>query len=131
MEGKLTSIFLDNSNTIVKKLLDKYTVSFKEVLNSIEDIKLMCSSMPNTLCDILPQIATMGENIIKLPDEIHNFIAALEENLCANLESGVRDSHNNICAQLVDIFKRMKKIRKYLKNGSSRPVDHTSTHGTH
>ena len=87
--------------------MNKHSGLHSEVLNSIEDLKLLTSSTPNTVHDLFPLIEKLAEDTNKIPEDIGSYTAGLEENLCVNLETRIKDI---LQLSLENIFKRFETI---------------------
>ena len=79
---------------------------------------------PKIIQDNLPLLPEIRCDISKIPDDIGSYMAALEENLCANLETKIRGIHKFSLQSLLGRFDtiehRMAVIRKYVKYGSGQ-----------
>jgi len=104
------------------------------VLNSIDDLKLTASSTAKLIQDNLPFLQEIRCDISQLPDDIARNMAALEENLCVNLETNIReiDKFNlqSILRRFDAIEYRMAVIRKYVKYGSGPTRPSNQEHNT-
>ena len=118
LEHSLISTFNETSNKIVEELekLKEDEIAHSEILNSVEDLKLLTSSTPNAVHDLIPQIEKISSDISKIPDDIGGYTAGLEENLCANLEARIKDIH---LQSLNHIDNRLQVIKKYVKYGQN------------
>ena len=119
-ENNMQSVFLQQSNNILEEF-NKSSNVHSEILNSIEDLKILTSSMSNTFNDLVPLIKKMEEDIATFPDDVNGCFAGLEENLCANLEGRIKDINDSnlqeICKHFDSLEKRLLVIRKYVKYG--------------
>ena len=131
-EHTLKSCMSGHTNTILEDF-KKYANIQTEILNSIEDIKLLTSSIPNSVNDLVPIIEKTMADIDSFPDNINGCFAGLEENLCANLEGRVKHITNGNLKELCDRFdtieQRLLVIRKYVKHGPGSTKDTHSDHG--
>jgi hypothetical protein len=121
VDDKIRSCLLQNSGNMLEEF-KKYSNIQTEILNSIEDLKILTSSMPNTVNDLLPLVEKAFKGVDKFPDEVNSCLAGLEENLCANLEGSVKqiscDNLKEICDRFDTMEQRLLVIRKYVKHGN-------------
>ena len=52
-----------------------------------------CSTVPNTVHDLVPKIAKLSADVTELPNEIGAYTAALEENLGKNVEKFIKEMY--------------------------------------
>ena len=120
LEDKIKSCFAGHSSTISDEFKKNSTIQ-TEILNSIEDLKILTSSMPNTVNDLVPVIEKVLAEIESFPDDVNKCFAGLEENLCANLEGRVKQITSANLKETCDRFdlieQRLLVIRKYVKYG--------------
>ena len=122
LEQKMVSSFAENSNKVLEELTklkidnEAYSEFYREILNSVDDLKQLTSSTPNTVHDLVPQIDKIATDIARIPDDIGNYTAGLEENLCANLEGKIKEIH---LGSLNVIERRLAVIKKYVKYGKN------------
>ena len=123
VEERLKSCFLENFQNIMGKSKE-YNDIQREILNSIEDIKLLTSSIPNTVNDLVPIVEKAVADIESFPDEVMSCLAGLEENLCANLQGRIHQMTSDNLKDIRSIFEtieqRLAVIRKYVKYGGSQ-----------
>jgi hypothetical protein len=123
IEERLKSCLLENVQNIMGKSKE-YNDIQREILNSIEDIKLLTSSIPNTVNDLVPIIEKAVADIESFPDEVMSCLAGLEENLCANLQGRIHQLTSDNLKDIHSIFEtieqRLAVIRKYVKYGGSQ-----------
>ena len=130
LQENMHSVSLQQSNNTLEDFNKHSNVSC-EILNSVEDLKILTSSMPNTVNDLVPLIEKVGADISTFPDDINGCFAALEENLCANLEGRVKlineKSCQEICNRFDNLEQRLLDIRNYVKyRGSTQGGGSTS-----
>ena len=120
LEERLISNYLKHAAKIFDEM-GKQNGLHSEILNSVEDLKLLTSSTPNTVHDLFPLVEKIGGDISKIPDDIGNYMAGLEENLCINLITKIKGIHKTslqaIFGRFETIEQRMAVIRKYVKYG--------------
>ena len=118
----IKSSFIEHFKNIIEEF-KKYSNIHSEILNSIEDLKQLTSSMPHTVNDLVPLIEKAVSDIQTFPDEVNNCFAGLEENLCANLEGRVKQISLSSLKEIADRFdtveQRLLVIRKYAKHGGN------------
>ncbi|CAB4058929.1 unnamed protein product [Lepeophtheirus salmonis] len=127
--------------------LSKYQKLSSEILNSVEDLKILTSSTPTAIHEIVPKIEKIHSIILDIPNEFLTAMAATEENLCLNLDAKMKDQHQLTLQEIFDKFdhmdSRMAVIKKYAKHGplptnavvqlsssSSTPAPSTHSQGT-
>ena len=133
LQDALKSCIIGHTNTTMEEF-KKYANIQTEILNSIEDIKLLTSSIPNSVNDLVPVIEKAMAEIETFPDNINGCVAGLEENLCANLEGRLRPIANSnfkeVCDKFDTIEQRLLIIRKYVKYGQGSSKETQSDHGS-
>ena len=101
--------------------MSKQTDISSEIFNSIEDMKQLTSSMPNTFHEFIPQVEKMSKRVHEMPDEA--FMALLEETICRNMSGRIEEVHQNFAQELFAKFdcmeQRIAVIKKYVKYGQS------------
>ena len=120
LEERLINNYLKHAAKMFDEM-GKQNGFHSEILNSVEDLKLLTSSTPNTVHDLFPLVEKIGGDISKIPDDIGNYMAGLEENLCINLITKIKGIHKTslqaIFGRFETIEQRMAVIRKYVKYG--------------
>ena len=140
LEDTLKACITDHTNTTIEEFQKYADIQHAnsnmqtEILNSIEDMKLLTSSIPNSVNDLVPVIEKAMAEIETFPDNINGCIAGLEENLCANLEGRLRPIPNKyfkeVCDKFDTIEQRLLIIRKYVKYGQSTSKETQSDNGS-
>lgn len=127
LEEALINTYIKHTKKIFEEV-EKHSGFHSEILNSIEDLKLLSSSTPNTIADLFTLVEKLVEDISRIPDDIGRNNAGLEENLCANLETRVKEinelSLQNIFGHFEKIEQRMAVIKKYVKHGTTNTIIH-------
>lgn len=121
MEETLINDYLKHTAKLSEEI-EKQRGLNSEILNSVEDLKMLTSSTPNTIHDLFPLVEDISQDIGKIRDDIGSYIAGFEENLCIHLETKVKGiqqvSLQNISGRFDTLDHRMAVIRKYVKYGS-------------
>lgn len=103
--------------------MNKFKGISSEILNSVEDMRLLSSSTPNALHDLVPKIDQIAKEVHEIPNATLGNNACLEENLCANLDKVIKEEHEKTMSKISDKFEtmdhRLAVIRKYAKHGPS------------
>ena len=76
------------------KKVDRMTELVQEVKNIVQetgDRMITTKTFNNNLTDMRKQIVNLQTSIANIPDEFGSQAAAMEENLCSNVESSVRE----------------------------------------
>ena len=116
MEQTLINTYLKHTAKIFEEMT-RHSGLHAEVLNSIEDLKLLSSSTPNTVHDLFPLIEKLAEDTNKIPDDIGSYTAGLEENLCINLETSIQGF---LLKHFESLDQRIAVLKKYVKRGNRR-----------
>jgi hypothetical protein len=102
------------------ELLKSVSIS-SEILNSIEDLKQLTSSIPNACHDLGPKMDKLASGIDDIPDKIITNFTSLEDNVNQNADKTVKQSQKEVIAELCKKFElldqRLAVIRKYVKHG--------------
>ena len=127
--NEIQSVLIQRFNSVLEEFSERTNIQ-SEILNSIEDLKILVSSVPNTVNDMIPLIGKIEKSTTAFPDDINATLAALEENLCANLVESVKRINGVNFKQinsLVDTSEqRLLVDRKYVKHGGQGNLETAS-----
>ena len=115
---------LEQTNKVLLEL-PKKTID-AEILNSIEDLKQLVSSIPIAINELVPRLDKVTSDVSKIPDD--SYTAAFEENLCLNLEGRVKEVHRETLRELSCKFdaveQRIGSFNRFVKKSDSSPDEH-------
>ena len=114
MEDSISRRIEDDLSSNVEKV-DRMTELVQEVKNIVQetgDRMITTKTFNNNLTDMRKQILNLQNSISNIPDEFGSQAAAMEENLCSNVESSVREVNHT---ELLDyLFLLMILFLKFL-----------------
>ena len=93
MEDSISRRIEDDLSSNVEKV-DRMTELVQEVKNIVQETgerMITTKTFNNNLTDMRKQILNLQNSISNIPDEFGSQAAAMEENLCSNVESSVRE----------------------------------------
>ena len=105
--------------------IDRVTELVQEVKNIVEEVgerMITNKSFSNSQADIRQQISSLEKNISHIPDEFSQQAGAMEENLCNNVETSVREviklPMDHITDEVQEISNKLNALKRIVRFGN-------------